>query len=202
MKKLFSLLLCLAMLTLPVLGLAEASTLEYANENGYYSFAYPDTWTLLSPENVEEIFEAGQTMLKDEALLATLESARTAVEQYGMTMLMAPDYTTNINILAQTIGSSLSASDILSMSSAFITPISDALTDFTILNEAAVLPKFGENELVGFAYSYKMENSELYGAQFYICPKTELIVLTFTCPLGQQDAYTNDLATILSTLSF
>lgn len=204
MKKLLSLLLCLALFAVPALSLAEAAEAveieTYTEENGAYSFNYPSNWTLLSRDSINEVFDAAATM-DDDQLKSMVEQARASIEQYGIVMLLAPDYSTNINLVVQTVGTSVAASDLLAMSEQFISQLSGTLQGFQVTGEAAVAA-YGDNEYMRFGYEYEVMDRKLSGVQFYACPKTDLAVITYTVSPDEAATYEADLETILASLSF
>lgn len=178
MKKWFALLLCM-ILCLPVLAAAEDTQYEwYTDPAGRFSFAYPDTWTLESRDQLESTLDEAEK-LDDADYVETLESMRDEISQSDVVMITAPNQSNNINILTQDVGVSLDDDMLLELGRQLQSALSEQLEGMVFPMEPYLL-NIGERNVLTAEYTYSVAGYDIYGVQTMHTRGTTLYTITLT----------------------
>lgn len=178
MKKWFVLLLCM-ILCLPVLAAAEDAQYEwYTDPAGRFSFAYPDTWTLESRDQLESTLDEAEK-LDDADYVETLESMRDEISQSDVVMITAPNQSNNINILTQDVGVSLDDDMLLELGRQLQSALSEQLEGMVFPMEPYLL-NIGERNVLTAEYTYSVAGYDIYGVQTMHTRGTTLYTITLT----------------------
>ncbi len=183
MKKWLIWFMAAAMAFLPLMAEAEdAPYLSYVSQDGSISFLYPDTWTLLSQENLDTVLDIAQNM---EELSGLMDTARAQIEQYGMILLMSEDYLSNINLILQNVGAEMTSDLLLAAAPSIQTSISSSISGVSFDSDPEIMDINGRPALL-IQYGYVVSGVELFGVQVYMSVGTQLCLCTLTTSV--QDA--------------
>ena len=183
MKKWLIWFMAAAMVFLPLMAEAEdAPYLSYVSQDGSISFLYPDTWTLLSQENLDTVLDIAQNM---EELSGLMDTARAQIEQYGMILLMSEDYLSNINLILQNVGAEMTSDLLLAAAPSIQTSISSSVSGVSFDSDPEIMDINGRPALV-IQYGYTVAGVDLFGVQVYMAVDTQLCLCTLTTSV--QDA--------------
>lgn len=206
MKKLFSVLLALAMLLVPVLSMAEAAEElvaeyeTYTHTGDQYSFMYPNTWTLLSKENIQTIFEA-VSETEDEQLAQMIAAYGPQIEEMDMVVLLSETGLANVNIVAQYVGMQATDEDLLSLASMLVSQLSNTMEGIEFVDEGSIIELVGKNGLM-VEYTFELSGTQMTGVQVYVSGETDLYTFTYTCAdANELEATAEDFGIMLGSLT-
>ena len=183
MKKWLIWFMAAAMAFLPLMAEAEdVPYLSYSSQDGSISFLYPDTWTLLSQENLDTVLDIAQNM---EELSGLMDTARAQIEQYGMILLMSEDYLSNINLILQNVDAEMTSDLLLAAAPSIQTSINSSISRVSFDSDPEIMDINGRPALV-IQYGYTVAGVELFGVQVYMAVGTQLCLCTLTTSV--QDA--------------
>lgn len=195
MKKLLSLILSLMMIVccMPALAASEGY-LDYTHPTQGYSVEYPESWIALDSTNIEAMMKSLADNEEFSAL--NLETVVPQITQMEMTMFM-DIFGTNINIVGQEVGMSLTASSFLPMMPQMAQQVTASLPDAKLLDTGS-LYEIGGNQYCTLCASYTLAGSDLYVFQFYAFSGTTMYLITLTMNASVVDmdtveAYTDHL---------
>lgn len=198
MKRLFSVLVILVMLLVPVLSVAEA-TASYTHTNGQFTFQYPAGWTLLNKETISTLMDMVEDY-GDEQLNALMNTYGPAIRQADMVMLINETGMANITIAAQEVGVRLDADTLEAMAPLLVNQMSATMDGLRFQNEGTVVTVKGNSCLL-LEYGYELAGQMLYGAQLYVPGATSLYCLGYTCSdLNEYNATSDEFYNLVSTL--
>ena len=151
MKKLLSLILALMMIVccMPALAASEGY-LDYTHPTQGYSVEYPESWIALDSTNIEAMMKSLADNEEFSAL--NLETVVPQITQMEMTMFM-DIFGTNINIVGQEVGMSLTASAFLPMMPQMAQQVTASLPDAKLLDTGS-LYEIGGNQYCTLCASY------------------------------------------------
>ncbi len=200
MKKLLSLALALMLLLGSTAALAETEGYTfYQHPTLGYTLEYPGTWLALDSAN----FEVLMTSMSDDEALADLDLASVIplISQQQMTMFMELNGT-NVNIVAQDVGMSLTAEQFLPMMPQMGQQVIQSLPGATLMDSGSLYEVNGK-QYCKLCAAYELSGSQLYAFQFYGFSGTTMILVTLTLNAASDvdavEAYTDHM---LATLSF
>lgn len=195
MKKLLSLILSLMMIVccMPALAASEGY-LDYTHPTQGYSVEYPESWIALDSTNIEAMMKSLAD--NEEFSSLNLEAVVPQITQMEMTMFM-DNFGTNINIVGQEVGMSLTASSFLPMMPQMAQQVTASLPDAKLLDTGS-LYEIGSNQYCTLCASYTLAGSDLYVFQFYAFSGTTMYLITLTMNASVVDmdtveAYTDHL---------
>lgn len=195
MKKLLSLILSLMMIVccMPALAASEGY-LDYTHPTQGYSVEYPESWIALDSTNIEAMMKSLADNEEFSAL--NLEAVVPQITQMEMTMFM-DIFGTNINIVGQEVGMSITASSFLPMMPQMAQQVTASLPDAKLLDTGS-LYEIGGNQYCTLCASYTLAGSDLYVFQFYAFSGTTMYLITLTMNASVVDmdtveAYTDHL---------
>ncbi|MDD6683601.1 MAG: hypothetical protein PUE61_10680 [Clostridiales bacterium] len=195
MKKLLSLILSLMMIVccMPALAASEGY-LDYTHPTQGYSVEYPESWIALDSTNIEAMMKSLADNEEFSAL--NLEAVVPQITQMEMTMFM-DIFGTNINIVGQEVGMSITASSFLPMMPQMAQQVTASLPDAKLLDTGS-LYEIGGNQYCTLCASYTLAGSDLYVFQFYAFSGTTMYLITLTMNASVADmdtveAYTDHL---------
>lgn len=195
MKKLLSLILSLMMIVccMPALAASEGY-LDYTHPTQGYSVEYPESWIALDSTNIEAMMKSLADNEEFSAL--NLEAVVPQITQMEMTMFM-DNFGTNINIVGQEVGMSITASSFLPMMPQMAQQVTVSLPDAKLLDTGS-LYEIGGNQYCTLCASYTLAGSDLYVFQFYAFSGTTMYLITLTMNASVVDmdtveAYTDHL---------
>lgn len=195
MKKLLSLILSLMMIVccMPALAASEGY-LDYTHPTRGYSVEYPESWIALDSTNIEAMMKSLADNEEFSAL--NLEAVVPQITQMEMTMFM-DIFGTNINIVGQEVGMSITASSFLPMMPQMAQQVTASLPDAKLLDTGS-LYEIGGNQYCTLCASYTLAGSDLYVFQFYAFSGTTMYLITLTMNASVADmdtveAYTDHL---------
>ena len=195
MKKLLSLILSLMMIVccMPALAASEGY-LDYTHPTQGYSVEYPESWIALDSTNIEAMMKSLADNEEFSAL--NLEAVVPQITQMEMTMFM-DIFGTNINIVGQEVGMSITASSFLPMMPQMAQQVTASLPDAKLLDTGS-LYEIGGNQYCTLCASYTLAGSDLYVFQFYAFSGTTMYLITLTMNASVADmdtveAYTEHL---------
>ena len=201
MKKLLSLALALMMMLCCVPALAASDGYkDYQHPTQGYTLEYPETWIMLDSSNIEAMMNS----MKDNEALATLnlDAIVPQISQMQMTMFM-DIFGTNINIVGQDVGMSITADQFLPMMPQMSAQI---LQNFSgaLLLDAGSLYEIGGNKYCTLSASYTLADSPLYLFQFYAFSGSTMYLVTLTMNANaiNMDAIETYTDHLLETLKF
>ena len=195
MKKLLSLILSLMMIVccMPALAASEGY-LDYTHPTQGYSVEYPESWIALDSTNIEAMMKSLADNEEFSAL--NLEAVVPQITQMEMTMFM-DIFGTNINIVGQEVGMSITASSFLPMMPQMAQQVTASLPDAKLLDTGS-LYEIGGNQYCTLCASYTLAGNDLYVFQFYAFSGTTMYLITLTMNASVADmdtveAYTDHL---------
>lgn len=201
LKKMVCVLTACLMLALPALCLAQEAGYEiYTHSDGSFSFPYPEDWTLLSKETVDEIMGVASE-LGDEQLATLVANIKPQLEAVDMVMLMGPDADTNINAICQNAGMELTADVLLALSGTLESQLSSQLDGLSFTEEPAVVDA-GSGKALLIKYAYTLAGQDLIGIQAYRPNGADFLVLTLTTTAEKADQYTEVFTYVLNGVEF
>ena len=189
MKKIFCLLAVICLMLSPVLALAVDYDNYgiYANEDGSCGFAYPDGWMVLSKENLDALWAQAQKM-GDEEFQAIMENARPQMEELGMVMLMNETMESNISVIRQEMGMSITPEALLASVPMIQEQLAASLGNVQFAQEPSLVEiEAGQAMLI--PYVYEMLDRQLMGVQAYVGVGTGLYTFTLTANPSDEDAF-------------
>lgn len=201
MKRMVCVLMACLVLALPTLCLAQETGYEtYNDPDGRFSFLYPDDWTLLSKETIDEIMNVA-TELGDENLAAVVESVKPQLEMVDMVMLMGPDAGTNINVVCQDTGMELSADTLLALSGTLQSQLSAQLEGLSFIEEPSLID-VGDGQALLLQYAYSLAGQDLVGVQAYRSNGSDLYIFTLTTSADLAEGYAETFGFVLGSTQF
>lgn len=206
MKKLFSVLLALAMLLVPVLSMAEAAEElvaeyeTYTHTGDQYSFMYPNTWTLLNKENIQTIIEAASET-EDEQLTQMIAEYGPQIEETDMVLLQSETGLTNVSIGAQYVGMQLTDEDLFSLASVLVSQMSNTMEGIEFVDEGSIIELVGKNGLI-VEFTFELSGTQMTGVYVYVSGETDVYVITYTCAdANELEATVEDFSIMLGSLT-
>lgn len=197
MKKLFSLILAVMLLALPMLSLAEETT-TYTDPAERYSFEYPSDWKVLNKDTIDDILGvAGQ--LGDDRLAALAQQVKPQLEAVDMVMLMSPSMTSNINAVCQPVGMELGDDMLLAMAPQLVSQMKIQMPGFELVEDASTIELPVGNAML-MQYTYAMAGIDMIGVQAYISKGENLYILTLTTVTDSAEADSEIFGYLLGTL--
>ncbi len=185
-KKLVSMLLAVLMVLAPVFAMAEAASevtyATYQNETNGYAIDYPETWSLLSKENVQSMIDSvasGETKIEgmDPSVLETYKSQ---IEAMDMVMFMSADGAVNANLTYQAVPMLYTSDALISqMYPVAVQQFQSMFKDYTEL-AAPQVETVGDKEFVETAGQYTLSGMSFIMLQAHHCTDKFLYTVTFT----------------------
>ena len=166
----------------------------YTHPTQGYSVEYPESWIALDSTNIEAMMKSLAD--NEEFSSLNLEAVVPQITQMEMTMFM-DIFGTNINIVGQEVGMSLTASAFLPMMPQMAQQVTASLPDAKLLDTGS-LYEIGGNQYCTLCASYTLAGSDLYVFQFYAFSGTTMYLITLTMNASVADmdtveAYTDHL---------
>ena len=181
MKKLLTLVLCLTLCALPMLGVAEAAIYDdyetAVDPAGLYTFFYPSAYTLLDKDTIGTLMDSIGT---DTDIGKVIEQNRDAIENSNMVMLMSADMTSNINIIAQDVGMSLTPEQLLASADSFVAQLKSSLPGLEITEQPSILDSDETFKPMVLGYKYDANGNTINGYQGYFSLNTMFFCVTIT----------------------
>lgn len=200
MKKLLSLALALMLLPGCTAALAETEGYTfYQHPTLGYTLEYPGIWLALDSTNIEELM----TSMSDNEAMAGLDMASLIplISQQQMIMFVGLNGT-NVNIVMQDVGMSLTAEQFLPMMPQMGQQVIQSLPGATLMDSGSLYEVNGK-QYCQLCAAYELNGSQIYAFQFYGFSGTAMILVTLTLNAAASDvdaveAYTDHMLATLS----
>lgn len=184
MKKILAILMALSLMLMPVLSMAEAAeelpaALIYTHTDGLYSFEYPEGWTLLNAENIQETLDA-MAGAGDEEMAELVATYGPQIQQTGMVMLLNETGFTNVNVVSQYVGMKPTDEQLLALAPSLVAQLSGVMEGIQFLNEGSLVELNGLKALM-VEYTCELSGTAMQGAQVYVPGAENLYIFTYTC---------------------
>ncbi len=132
------------LLLVPVCAFAQSASPVYVHENPYYSYAYPEGWSVLSAEDVNKLIETGASQSNAASSLVA------QVKDMGATVFGNTEADEYIMILSLDLGIDLPAEQMVFALRALLENQAALLPGAQLVNEGETL-RLGENDFIKFA---------------------------------------------------
>lgn len=178
MKKLLILALALMLLLPSIAALAET----YTHGTVAYSIEFPKGWTVLSRETMDSALEAGLEELNNE----TLSSLLATVEKSDLVVALAPDFSTNVNVIVSPSAQRIEAEAYQAQQDYILEALAAQIPNVEALGEGRII-ELDNGKFFELAYQTDASGVMQKFYQYYIHSDSYLYILTLTLTNVEMD---------------